>query len=30
MKTIDEINEKVKTGKVVVVTAEEMIEIVKD
>ena len=30
MKTIEEINEKVRTGKVVVVTAEEMIEIVKD
>ncbi|MBP1735417.1 MAG: hypothetical protein H6Q54_1640 [Deltaproteobacteria bacterium] len=30
MKTIDEINEKIKKGKVVVVTAEEMIEITKD
>ena len=30
MKTIDEINEKIKSGKVVVVTAEEMIEITKD
>lgn len=30
MKTIDEINEKIKNGKVVVVTAEEMIEITKD
>ncbi|HEY3275254.1 MAG TPA: homocysteine biosynthesis protein [Syntrophorhabdaceae bacterium] len=30
MKTIDEINEKIKSGKVVVVTAEEMIGIVKD
>lgn len=29
MKTIDEINEKIKTGKVVVVTAEEMIDITK-
>lgn len=29
MKTIDEINEKIKTGKAVVVTAEEMIEITK-
>ena len=27
-KTITEINEKIKTGKVVVVTAEEMIDIV--
>jgi uncharacterized protein (DUF39 family) len=30
LKTIDEINEKIKNGKVVVVTAEEMIEITKD
>ncbi len=30
MKTIDEINEKIKNGKVVVVTAEEMIEITKE
>ncbi len=30
MKTIDEINEKIKNGKAVVVTAEEMIEITKD
>ncbi len=30
MKTIEEINEKVRSGKVVVVTAEEMIDIVKD
>ena len=30
MKTIEEINEKIKKGKVVVVTAEEMIDIVKD
>jgi len=30
LKTIDEINEKIKKGKVVVVTAEEMIEITKD
>lgn len=30
MKTIEEINEKIKKGKVVVVTAEEMIEITKD
>ncbi|MCX5812840.1 MAG: homocysteine biosynthesis protein [Proteobacteria bacterium] len=30
LKTIDEINEKIKSGKVVVVTAEEMIEITKD
>lgn len=29
MKTIDEINEKIKTGKAVVVTAEEMIDITK-
>ena len=29
-KTIDEINKKIKDGKVVVVTAEEMIDIVKD
>lgn len=29
MKTIDEINEKIKNGKVVVVTAEEMIEITR-
>jgi len=29
LKTIDEINEKIKTGKVVVVTAEEMIDITK-
>ena len=29
MKTIAEINEKIKKGKVVVVTAEEMIDIVK-
>src|SRR5512136_956171 len=28
MKTIDEINEKIKQGKAVVVTAEEMIDIV--
>src|SRR5512136_3081567 len=28
-KTIDEINEKIKTGKAVVVTAEEIIDIVK-
>ncbi|MCX8023189.1 MAG: homocysteine biosynthesis protein [Syntrophorhabdaceae bacterium] len=30
MKTIDEINEKIKSGKVVVVTAEEMVEIAKE
>ena len=30
MKTIEEINEKIKKGKVVVVTADEMIEITKD
>jgi L-aspartate semialdehyde sulfurtransferase len=30
LKTIDEINEKIKKGKVVVVTAEEMIEITKN
>jgi L-aspartate semialdehyde sulfurtransferase len=30
LKTIDEINEKIKTGRVVVVTAEEMIEIAKE
>jgi uncharacterized protein (DUF39 family) len=30
LKSIEEINEKIKTGKVVVVTAEEMIEIAKD
>ena len=30
MKSIDEINEKIKKGKVVVVTAEEMIGITKD
>ncbi len=30
MKTIDEINERIKQGKVVVVNAEEMIEITKD
>lgn len=30
MKTIEEINEKIKSGKVVVVTAEEMIEITKE
>jgi L-aspartate semialdehyde sulfurtransferase len=30
LKTIDEINEKIKNGKVVVVTAEEMIEITKE
>jgi uncharacterized protein (DUF39 family) len=30
LKTIEEINEKIKKGKVVVVTAEEMIEITKD
>jgi uncharacterized protein (DUF39 family) len=30
LKTIDEINEKIKSGRVVVVTAEEMIEITKD
>lgn len=30
MKTIEEINEKIKKGKVVVVTAEEMIEITKE
>jgi L-aspartate semialdehyde sulfurtransferase len=30
LKTIDEINEKIKNGRVVVVTAEEMIEITKD
>jgi len=29
-KTLEEINQKIKTGKVVVVTAEEMIDIVKD
>jgi uncharacterized protein (DUF39 family) len=29
LKTIDEINEKIKTGKAVVVTAEEMIDITK-
>jgi L-aspartate semialdehyde sulfurtransferase len=30
LKTIEEINEKIKSGKVVVVTAEEMIEIAKE
>lgn len=30
MKTIEEINEKIKKGKAVVVTAEEMIELTKD
>lgn len=30
MKTIEEINEKIKQGKAVIVTAEEMVEIVKD
>lgn len=30
MKTIDEINEKIKSGKAVVVTAEEMVEIAKE
>lgn len=30
LKTIDEINEKIKQGKAVVVTAEEMIDIVKE
>jgi len=30
LKTIEEINEKIKKGKVVVVTAEEMIEITRD
>jgi uncharacterized protein (DUF39 family) len=30
LKTIEEINEKIKKGKVVVVTADEMIEITKD
>ncbi len=30
MKTIDEINEKIRSGKVVVVTAEEMIEITRE
>lgn len=30
MKTIDEINEKIRSGKAVVVTAEEMIEITKE
>ena len=30
MKTIEEINEKIKQGKVVVVTAEEMVDLVKD
>lgn len=30
MKTIDEINEKIRNGKVVVVTAEEMIEITRE
>jgi uncharacterized protein (DUF39 family) len=30
LKTIEEINEKIKNGKVVVVTAEEMIEITKE
>jgi uncharacterized protein (DUF39 family) len=30
LKTIDEINEKIKSGKAVVVTAEEMVEITKD
>ncbi|MDD4295287.1 MAG: homocysteine biosynthesis protein, partial [Candidatus Omnitrophica bacterium] len=29
MKTIQEINEKIRTGKVVVVTAEEMTDIVR-
>ena len=29
IKSIKEINEKIKSGKVVVVTAEEMVEIVK-
>ena len=30
MKTIDEINEKIKKGKIVVVTAEEMVDVVKN
>ena len=30
MKSIEEINEKIKSGKAIVVTAEEMIEIVRD
>lgn len=30
MRTIEEINEKIKQGKVVVVTAEEMVDLVKD
>jgi L-aspartate semialdehyde sulfurtransferase len=30
MKTIDEINEKIRSGKVVVVTAEEMIDLTKE
>lgn len=30
MKTIDEINEKIKSGKAIIVTAEEMIEITKE
>ncbi|OPY71125.1 MAG: hypothetical protein A4E57_00128 [Syntrophorhabdaceae bacterium PtaU1.Bin034] len=30
MKTIDEINEKIKAGKAVVVTADDMVEIVKE
>ncbi|MEM3553498.1 MAG: homocysteine biosynthesis protein, partial [Candidatus Bathyarchaeia archaeon] len=30
MKTIEEINEKIKKGKVVVVTADEMVELVKE
>lgn len=30
MKTIEEINEKIKQGKAVVVTAEEMVDVVKD
>ena len=28
-KTIDEINERIKKGKVVVITADEMVDIVK-
>ena len=29
-KTIDEINEKIKAGKAIVVTADEMIDIVEE
>ena len=30
MKTIDEINEKIKAGKAVIVNAEEIIDLVKE